>query len=224
MSTGRRYEKNRGRKLNIKKVIGVAVAIAVVIMSGISLSSLLSEGNNKDKKQEKNYYFSAYKNGRWGVINKNGEEVIPVIQEEMIIVPDNTQDIFITMTDVNYETGEYKTEVRNSKGDRLFEKYDIVEAIDNFENGNLWYESGVLRVKKDGKYGLINYKGEELLKCEYNKIESLKGITNSLIIEKDGKVGLADNVGDIIIEPKYTEISALGTKYTDGYIVKNEER
>ena len=65
-------------------------------------------------------------------------------------------------------------------------KYDIVEAIDNFENGNLWYESGVLRVKKDGKYGLINYKGEELLKCEYNKIESLKGVTNSLIIEKDG--------------------------------------
>lgn len=223
MSNGRRYEKRR-RKLNMKKVFGVIIAIAVVIMIIISISKLLSQDNQKEQNSSKQYYFTAYKNGKWGVINQVGNEIIPLNHEEMIIIPDKTQDIFIIMTEVDYDTQTYKTIAQNSKGERIFSDYETIEVIDNFdENQNVWFEQGCLKVKKDGKYGLINLKGELLLDCKYENIESLKGISNSLIIEKDGKVGLASNVGDIIIEPKYNKISKLGDEYTDGYIVTNKE-
>lgn len=29
---------------------------------------------------------------------------------------------------------------------------------------------------KDGKYGLVDFKGKELLKCEYDEITTLKGV------------------------------------------------
>lgn len=76
--------------------------------------------------------------------------------------------------------------------------------------------------KKDGKYGLINYKGNELLKCEYNSITTLKGIKNSLITDKDGKLGLVDDIGNIVIPNQYKAIKQLGNKYEEGFIVQNE--
>ena len=87
----------------------------------------------------------------------------------------------------------------------------------------MWYEADVLLVKKDGKYGLINYKGNELLKCEYNSITTVKGIKNSLITEKDGKLGLVDDIGNIVIPNEYKSIKPLGNKYEEGFIVGNEK-
>lgn len=224
MGSGRRYEKSRKPKLNMKKVIGVIVAIAVVIMFGISISKLLSTDNQKQQNQIKNYYFAAYQDGKWGVINQAGNEVYPFNQEEMIIVPDNTKGVFILTTEVDYETETYKTIAKNDKGETLFSDYEMVEAIDNFDDaGNLWYEDDVLRVRKDGKYGIINLEGERLLDCQYDKIESLKGIDNSLIIQKDGKVGIASDIGEIIVEPQYSKVLPFGTKYSDGYIVTGED-
>ena len=87
----------------------------------------------------------------------------------------------------------------------------------------MWYEADVLLVKKHGKYGLINYKGNELLKCEYNSITTVKGIKNSLITEKDGKLGLVDDIGNIVIPNEYKSIKPLGNKYEEGFIVGNEK-
>ena len=223
MSSGRRYDRSRRKKLNMKKVFGVIIAIAVVIMSVISIGKLLSADTKKEQETNKEFYYTAYKDGKWGVINQKGNDVLPLNHEEMVIVPDNTKDIFIVMTSVDYEAGTYKTIAQNAKGEKLFADYETVEAIDNFdETGNVWYEQ-CLKVQKEGKYGLINFKGEQLLECKYDNIKSLKGVTNSLIIEKDGKVGIASNVGDVIAEAKYTSVQALTSKYSDGYIVTTEE-
>ena len=81
----------------------------------------------------------------------------------------------------------------------------------------------MLRVKKDGKYGLINFNGAKILDTKYDAIYSLKGTKNSLIIEEAGNVGLASNVGDIIVKTQYKEIKAAGKDYSDGYIVTNTE-
>lgn len=91
------------------------------------------------------------------------------------------------------------------------------------KHGNIWYEKDVLKVKKDNKYGLINFKGDELLECQYDDIYSLKGTDNSIVIKKGENVGLASDVGDIIIKPEYKQIIAIGNNYKDGYIVVNNE-
>ena len=129
MSSGRRYDRSRRKKLNMKKVFGVIIAFAVVIMSIVSIGKLLSEDTKKEQEANKEYYYAAYKDGKWGVINQSGKDVLPLNHEEMVIVPDNTKDIFIVTTKVDYEAGTYKTIAQNAKGEKLFGDYDTVEAI-----------------------------------------------------------------------------------------------
>ena len=220
MRRGRRYE--RREKLNIKKVIGVFIAIAVIIMFIISIRSLLNSDITNEK--GKIEYFTIYDNNKWGVMNSNGEEVIHASYDEMIIIPDSTQNLFICTYDVDYNNGTYKTKVINEKEEILFDNYNTVEPIENYDQaGNLWYESNILRVKKDDKYGLINYQGVELLPCEYDSIESIKGVRNSLLLTKDSKQGLASGTGDLIINAEYQKVEAIGTNYSDGSIVQNTE-
>ena len=220
MSNGRRYEAKR--KLNMKKVLGVIIGVAVIIMSIFSIKMLL-EPNSKQDNSFKIAYFSAYQDGKWGVIDQDGNQILSFDYDEMIIVPDSSKDIFITMMDVNLNEGTYKTKILNKNKEELFTEYELIEAIDNYnEAQNLWFEENVLRVKKDGKYGLINFAGKLILDCNYDEIVSLKGTENSLLIKKDGKTGLASNVGDVIVPAEYKEIKSFGDNYANGYIVINE--
>ena len=218
-SRGRRYTEDS--KLNYGKIVAVALAIAVIIMFVMAIKQLLSYDITKFMASKE--YFAVYAENKWGVINSLGETVIAPSYAEMIIIPDSTEDVFLCVYEINTDDGTYKTKAINSKNKELFTDYEQVEALENYDqNQNVWYEEDVLKVKKDGKYGLINLSGKSLLNCEYDDIYTLKGVENSLIIEKNEKVGLVDNSGRVVIEAIYTEIKPLGTEALDGYIVKNE--
>ena len=93
--------------------------------------------------------------------------------------------------DKMYLNNTYSTKVLNEKGEELFTDYDLVEAIENFdESNNLWYQSGILKVCKDGKYGIIDINGNEIANCEYDSITALNGVENSMLTEKNGKYGI----------------------------------
>lgn len=222
MSKGRRYEEP---KLNKKKVLAVIVAFLVIVMFVFIMNGIL----NKEKETNTGTitslsYFSAFQNDKWGIIDSNGNIVIDPSYQEMIIVPNNKNDIFLCTYDVNYKTGEYKTKALNGKNEILFTQYDKIEAISNKDNNNnLWYEDNVLKVQKDGKYGIIDFKGKEILQTEYESINAMSGIKNSILIQKDGKYGISDNEGNIIIDVAYLEIKVLGKDNKSGYIVKDEQ-
>lgn len=221
MSRGKRYDDEP--KLNVKKVIAVIIAIAVIIMFIVGIKTLLTNNTSKTTKEVSSYY-TVYTNGKWGVMDQTGKIIIEPEYDEMITIPNPKVDIFIALQNVDYETNTYKTEILNEEGQELFADYDLVEVIENQDKlGNLWYEDGVLKVNKDGKYGLINYSGKEILPIEYDKIESLKGTKNSIIITKEEKKGLCDNEGNIIIKPEYKEIKSIDDDYKNGYIVINTE-
>lgn len=221
MSRGKRY--NNEPKLNVKKVLAVIIAIVVIIMFVITIKKLLTTSKGEENKTAQSYY-TVYTNDKWGVINSKGNIIIDASFSDMIVIPDSKTDIFICMYDVDYENNTYKTKVLNSKHKEIFKEYEMVEAIENLDkDNNLWYESGVLKVKKDGKYGLISFSGDEILKPEYTEITALKGIKNSLIINKDNKLGLCDNNGTVIIEPLYKEIRKIGEDYKNGYIVITDD-
>ena len=220
MSRGRRYEE---RKLNMKKVFAVILAIVVVIMSIFIIKGIFSKEEKTGGITSKTY-FAAFKDNKWGVIDENGDIIIEPSYEEMMIIPNNKTDIFLCTYDVNYDTGDYSTKALNSKNQEIFTEYNKVEAINNHdENDTLWYEDNVLKVQKDGKWGVINYDGKVLLNTEYDSIESVQGIKNALLIEKEGKYGVADNEGKIILDPIYTGVTNLGKDNRSGYIVKNDE-
>lgn len=222
MKKGKRYDNEP--KLNIKKVIAVIVAIIVIIMFIVAINKLLDSNDTNELISVKSYY-PVYTNEKWGVINSNGEIVIAPTMDEMIIIPDNKTDLFICNYDINYEDNTYKTKVINSKNEEKFNEYDLVEAIENIDKSSntTWYEEKVLKVKKDNKYGLIDYQGKLILDTIYDKIYALEGIKNSIIIEKENKLGLCDNTGTVIIEPEYKKILPIGNDNKNGYIVVNQE-
>lgn len=221
MSRGKRYSGDK--KLNIKKVIAAIIAIAVVIMFCIVIGKLLE---NRPESKEKSFtlaYYTIFENGKWGVMDTKQNIIIQPSYEEMIIIPDSSKTIFICQDNVNYGTGTYTSKAVNQKNETLFGNYDKVEVIYNHDkNNNVWYEKNVLKVQKDGKYGLINLDGKVLVEPIYESIESVKGTTNSLVTVKDGKKGLIDNIGAVIIENNYLDITTLTEKYENGFIVKAE--
>ena len=221
MSRGKRYDNEP--KLNMKKVVAVIVAILVIIMFVIGIKELLKGDKNIKEKVFPTGYYTIYENGKWGVIDTKQNVVIKPSYDEMIIVPDNTKPVFICTTNVDYENNTFETQALDNKNNKLFTNYNKVEVIyNNDKSNNLWYESGMLKVQKDGKYGLINLDGKELLPCEYDEIKALTGTKGVVITIKDGKQGLVDALGNIIINNEYAEILSLTDKFSDGFIVKAE--
>lgn len=221
---GKRYDENP--KLNMKKVFSVCLGIIVIIMFVFTLSKLLKDGSNLSVKtnEEAPRYFSVYTNYKWGVINQKGEYVINPTYDEMIVIPDNTVDLFGCTYDVNYTDGTYKTKIINKDGQTQYQDYTDAEFMVNYDSANvLWYENNIIKVKKDDKYGMINTKGRAILNCEYDSIEPLKGVENAFIIEKNGLVGLSDNFGNIIVEIKYKQIEPLTENNKKEFIITNED-
>ena len=218
-SKGRRFDNEP--KLNMKKVIAVIVAIAIIIMFIYFLKNLFSE-NKPNEIIKSSSYFTSYEDGKWGVIDNNGESVINPSYEEMIVIPDSKIDIFLCTYDVDYQTGEYKTKALNAKNEEILTQYEGIEALPNKDNNHLWYEQDILKVEKDGKYGAINYDGKEILPIEYEEISSLEGVEGTLRIKKNGKYGIASIEGKILIQTNYADIQPLGEKHSTNYIVKDE--
>lgn len=219
-SRGKRYDNTP--KLNKKKVFATIITIIVIIMIGISLQKILSGTEKTNEFSTLKSYIPAY-DVKWGVIDNTGNTVLDFLYDEMIIIPDKNLDLFISIYNVDYENGTYETKVLNKDGKEILTEFDMVEPIENTDGNNVWYEN-VLRYKENGKYGLIDFKGKEILKPEYDDIYALSGIGKSIIIEKDGKQGLVNSsTGEIIIPTEYIEISGLSKKYEDGYIVKSAD-
>ena len=221
-SRGRRYETEP--KLNIKKVIAVIIAILVIVMFVIGIKELLKENNNVKEKTFITAYYTIYENEKWGVIDTKQNVIIEPTYDEMILIPDNSKPIFICTINTNYEEGTFETKVLDNRNKELYTNYDKVELIYNQDkSNNLWYENNVLKVQKDGKYGLINLEGKEIAECIYDKIEIIIGTKNVLITVKDGKQGIVDIHGNNIIQNEYVEVNTLTDKYENGFIVKAED-
>ena len=192
------------------------------IKSLIRFNGIKSSKPNTNEKVFAVGYYTIYENGKWGVIDTKGNTIINPTYNDMVVVPDNTKPIFFVVENVNYEDGTYDTKVVNEKNETIFTGYDKVELLYNHdENNNVWYES-VAKVKKDGKYGLINLEGKEVLACNKDSIEVIEGTKSVYLTSVDGQKGIVNNTGKEIIQNKYTTISSLTEKYENGFIVKNE--
>ena len=137
MARGKRYQTEG--KLNYTKVFAVIIAIAVLIMVIIMIRNVLKQR----EKVTKNYqYFVLYSQNKWGVINQDGDEVIQPSYQEMIVIPNSKNAIFICTYDIDYETGEYKTKVLNEKNQEIYvAKYVCIGGnVQNEQNYFIsWY-------------------------------------------------------------------------------------
>lgn len=220
MSKGRRYDGEQ--KLNLKKVFAVVATIVIIVLIIFGIAKIINSDKNKlASKNIELHYFTLFSNGNWGVINSSGNVIIEPANAEMVVIPNKAKPVFICTYEVNYVDGTFKTKAVNEKNEQIFTGYDNVLAIENYdENNNLWFEENVLKVQKEGKFGLINLDGKEILPCEYDSITTIKGVKNSLILKKEGKTGIANSDGTVIVPVEYASVEAISNEYKNGYIVK----
>ncbi len=220
MDRGKRYDGEP--KLNLKKVFGTIVAFAVTIMMIILIVNIVKTSNTKVEIKKYSYYVS-YENGKFGIISNEGINVIDPQYDEIVAIPNNEKAIFLCTYDVNDENGIYKTKAVNEKNEEILKGYEKIEAIDNSDSKqNIWYEDNVLRVSKNGKLGLVDFEGKELLPCEYDEITALEGIKGELLVKKAGNMGLVNDKGQTIIPVLYKAILTLKEGYSSEYIIVNE--
>lgn len=219
---GRRYDEGP-RKLNMKKVIATVIVIIGIIMIILSIKSLLTNEEKTRDVSSLTTYISVFENDKWGVIDNKGNIIIDLTYDDMIIIPNKNEDVFVCSYEVNYDNETYETKVIDKDGKEILTEYEEVSAIENTDGSTVWYEDNVLKFKKDGKYGLIDFNGKIIADASYDDIYALAGIQHSIIIEKDGKKGLINNkTSEIIIEPKYLDITTITEGHEEGYIVKND--
>lgn len=220
MSKGRRIKESE--KINKKKVLFILITVVVIVMIVLSLKDLLTPKSNVKEVKPQITYFSVNENGKWGVIDNQGNQIINCDYSDKISIPNQNKPIFICVIGTDYINETYSTVVLNEKAEPIFTNYSGVEALENSNEKLSWYETNLLKYSNNGKYGLIDLDGNIVLDAIYDNLYLLPGIEKSLIIEKDGLKGLVNtSAGDVIIEPKYVDIKCCTDSFDHGYVVKN---
>ena len=203
-----------------KKIILISiVAIIIIIITAIILVNKINNNKNYELEKISNYnYFVLKQNNKYGVINVNGDKIIEANYNN-IIIPNPEKSVFICQT-------ENDTKVLNEKGEEILNQYTKVTPI-RLKNtaSDLMYEKSVLEYEKDGKYGLINFAGKQIVNAKYDSIEALPYKEGELIIKSNDKYGIININGAEIVKCKYDKIS-IDNYYTQdskyklaGYIV-----
>ncbi len=187
---------------NKKVIIGITLLIAVIIICAVIVFLKIKKIQNTNYQIEEITswnYFNLYKDGKVGIIDRNGNIIINS-QYTSIQIPNPTKPVFIC-------TNDNTTTVLNEKQEEIFTKYDEVTAIELNELAiEIPYEKSVLKYKKNDKYGLINFKGKKVTNAVYEQIENLPYKEGEFLTKKDGKFGVINMLGNTVIENKYDEI------------------
>jgi len=216
----------------IKKIIILIFILIIILIVGVIIYNQLRMKYEVEEVLEEKY-LTFIEDEKVGVVDNVGNVIIEPQYIE-VQIPNPSKPIFVCFYNYNWETGEYRTKVVNEDETELFTKYNNLEAIGLVDvSTNMPYEKSVLKYEQDGKYGLIDLKGNLVTKAIYDSIEGLRNKEGELLISKEGKYGVINTKGAELIKAKYDYISGdeyyneelkysisgyiLGEKTTDGY-------
>jgi len=133
-----------------------------------------------------NNYAPVKKNKKWGIINKQKQEVIPYSYDSITppVSHSTTQIVWDTLTN-------------EMSGSDIY-----IEMLHTF-----CLPTGYFIAQKDKKWGIINWDGQIILPLQYEKIYD--AFYNYVIISKNNKKGLVDYAGKELIPAKYDDIKVI---------------
>ncbi|RYG09785.1 MAG: WG repeat-containing protein [Chitinophagaceae bacterium] len=136
--------------------------------------------------------FDVQKNSKWGYVNKDGKEILPIIYENI-----DPSDIGLGVS----KGGKHGFMNKNGK--------EIIPLIYD----DLWPRwDGLIYVKLNGKKGILNDKGQVIIPIKYDNLyRPVDGYVNVQLNNKCGVVDLKDN----IIVPIIYSSTGLGN--SEGY-------
>lgn len=207
-----------------KHIVGIII-ISIIIIAAVGVfiaKKVIEDGKKYEIEKVDNYeYFTLKVDNKYGVINKEGKQIINT-EYTNVIIPNPQKPVFICYTSDN-------TKVLNQNGEEIFTEFKSIEPI-KLKNiaSSLMYEKSILTYKENEKFGLINLEGKKLTKAIYDKIEGLPYKEGELLIQKEGKYGVINLKGNQLIKPQYDQINVDGYSNDEngyknaGYIVGNK--
>lgn len=155
-------------------------------------NSILNYEYQSIQYDESNEVFVVEKSKKYGIVNLEGKEIVPVKYNEIDI-----NGIYF------YAKNEQGTTVYNSNGTQA--NIDANVAILNTDN-----EKYKIRInnKEGTKYGVINKEGKQLIEEKYNYIEYLHD-NFFLVSDENGKLGILDDKGKIKVETNHDSLQKI---------------
>lgn len=221
------------KKKVIKLLIIIFIIIAILAAATITILYFVkkSKFDYQISNVEEYNYSILYRDDKYGVINKEGEIVVEPTYTN-VQIPNPSRPLFICVSEYNRELGEYENKVLNENKEQILTTYDSVSAISvDSTDTNVPYEKSVLKYRKDGKYGLIDFDGNEITKPIYDDIRGLGYKEGTLLVKQGEKYGVININGAEMVEIKYDSVSADNYYYSQtksknaGFIIseKTEE-
>lgn len=211
---------NNKKKNNILILVIALIIIVCIIGISIFLNNKKYEYKLVEIKNSEINYYKLEQDGKFGIIDKNGNIVIEP-KYFSIDIPNPTKAVFIKSED-----GKSFSAIDNN-GNDIFKEYESVEAISiNNISSNIPYEKTVLKYKQNGLYGLIDFEGKKITENIYNSITNIDYKEGNLKVEQNGQYGVINIKGTNIIKPEYESIIADGyydetTKYQNaGFVLR----
>jgi len=196
------------KKKNIFIVLAITLIISVIVVITIMYFRNKSKYDFEIEKVTQVNYNIIYKNEKYGVINRQGDIIIQPIYD-IIQIPNPSKDIFICMDNYNTEKKTYNSKVLNANGQELYKDYNNIQAIPiKTTYDGIPFEKSVLRYEQDGKYGLINMQGENIVQALYDEISSISYKEGFLLVEQNEKFGVININGKTLIPVEYESITA----------------
>ncbi len=205
--------KKPNKKVNLMIPILVAAAallVSVIIIIGVAIYNVYSISEPDSQNLFSENLLCVKKDGKWGYVNKKGEYVIKAKYD----VAYNFNECGIARIGQRNEHQILIYGYINKKGDTVSNaKY--IEATD-------FYDCGLAAVKdEDGDWGIVDEKGELVVKCKYKKIKIYDSGAiiandsngNSYLLNKKG-----DNLSDRYEKMFWNENANIGVVYEDGEI------
>lgn len=148
------------------------------------------------------YFYKGYakvvKDRKFGLIDKTGKIVIPVEHES--ITPYTQLGNFVLVTKTI--SGKKKYGVLNLQNKELIPT----------DNEDIKFDTNIVTAKKNGKWGLFDKNGKQLLPYEYNWL-SYSATDKVLVAEKGTQYGIIDLTGKWLFEKAKTVFTLYASKY-----------
>ena len=215
--------------MNKKKLIIIIIIVALIAV----IATLLILYFNKKEKYVYDIetvtdikYNTIRIDNRYGVIDEQGNVIIEP-NYDIIQIPNPSKAVFICMSDYNTDINEYETnKVLNEKKEQILTGYQSVQAIPTETTADgIPFEKTVLKYKKDGKFGLIDFDGKEITDPIYDDISAVTYKEGMFLVEQDDKLGIINLNGVSVLDVEYDMITVdnyynMDTRYQKtGFIV-----
>ena len=201
---------------------GILILIIALFIIGI-IFIINNINNNKYNytietiKNEDIKYYVYEVNGLYGVIDKDGNNVIDA-KYAKIDIPNPKKDFFI----IKEKDDSKNNKIINSKGEQLLTSYEDVSAIELDKTiSSIPYEKTVLKYRSKNSYGLIDFNGKKITNADYEDIQKVDFREGTLKIKSKGNYGIINIKGTVILKPIYDDVNADGY-YNDKDGYKND--